>query len=300
MKKMIALFTMLALSVSTFSFMLGASAADNATESAEVYLVPGYYYDDTSGEKQYNTVTGATKLTEEQEAAIFTENVYLAGESGEVLPDPQSEREDWSFHGWWYTVDAEIVYTETVPDAGTEDVFLYADWRNDFSLPSEPVPPPAGDEEETMRNYMRITHSDGDVEYIELFESVPDALNAYKKVQFYNEYFLFSPGDVVEFWVSGIYPGEGATRAPQTVVGSFSIKLESTDYSNTLDYLERVDPETGNPMYINEPSDGAFFRYHDEQAKVFRIYMRFHDGGGNLNVYLEHLPQYSADDYVQY
>lgn len=30
MKKMIALFTMLALSVSTFSFMLGASAADNA------------------------------------------------------------------------------------------------------------------------------------------------------------------------------------------------------------------------------------------------------------------------------
>lgn len=140
MKKMIALFTMLALSVSTFSFMLGASAADNAAESAEVYLVPGYYYDDTSGEKQYNTVTGATKLTEEQEAAIFTENVYLAGESGEVLPDPQSEREDWSFHGWWYTVDAEIVYTETVPDAGTEDVFLYADWRNDFSLPSEPVP----------------------------------------------------------------------------------------------------------------------------------------------------------------
>lgn len=265
-----------------------------------MYLVPGYYYDDTSGEKQYNTVTGATKLTEEQEAAIFTENVYLAGESGEVLPDPQSEREDWSFHGWWYTVDAEIVYTETVPDAGTEDVFLYADWRNDFSLPSEPVPPPAGDEEETMRNYMRITHSDGDVEYIELFESVPDALNAYKKVQFYNEYFLFSPGDVVEFWVSGIYPGEGATRAPQTVVGSFSIKLESTDYSNTLAYLERVDPETGNPMYINEPTDGAFFRYHDEQAKVFRIYMRFHDGGGNLNVYLEHLPQYSADDYVQY
>ena len=151
-----------------------------------------------------------------------------------------------------------------------------------------------------MPNYMRITHSDGDVEYIELFESVPDALNAYKKVQFYNEYFLLSPGDVVEFWMSGIYSGEGAKRAPQTVTGLYSIKLESTDYSNTLDYLERVDPETGNPMYINEPSDGAFFRYHDEQAKVFRIYMRFHDGGGNLNVYLEHLPQYSADDYVQY
>ena len=64
MKKMIALFIMLALSVNTFSFMLGASAADNAAESAEVYLVPGYYYDDTSGEKQYNTVTGATKLTQ--------------------------------------------------------------------------------------------------------------------------------------------------------------------------------------------------------------------------------------------
>ena len=299
MKKMIALFTMLALSVSTFSFMLGASAADNAAESAEVYLVPGYYYDDTSGEKQYNTVTGATKLTEEQEAAIFTENVYLAGESGEVLPDPQSEREDWSFHGWWYTVDAEIVYTETVPDAGTEDVFLYADWRNDFSLPSDPVPPPAGEEEETMRNYMRITHSDGTVEQIELFESVPDALNAYKKVQFYNEYFMLRPNDVVEFWVSGIY-GDEAKRAPQPVVGLFSIQLENTAYSSTVRYLQRIDPETGEAMYINKAADGAYFRYIDEQAKVFRIYSRFHDAGGNLNVYLEHLPQYSADDYVQY
>ena len=41
MKKMIALFTMLALSVSTFSFMLGASAADNAAGSAAVYHVSG-------------------------------------------------------------------------------------------------------------------------------------------------------------------------------------------------------------------------------------------------------------------
>lgn len=150
-----------------------------------------------------------------------------------------------------------------------------------------------------MRNYMRITHSDGTVEQIELFESVPDALNAYKKVQFYNEYFMLRPNDVVEFWVSGIY-GDEAKRAPQPVVGLFSIQLENTAYSSMVRYLQRIDPETGEAMYINKAADGAYFRYIDEQAKVFRIYSRFHDAGGNLNVYLEHLPQYSADDYVQY
>ena len=86
MKKMIALFTMLALSVSTFSFMLGASAADNAAESAEVYLVPRYYYDDTSGEKQYNTVTGATKLTEEQEAAMSVPSLTVISVSVYIPP----------------------------------------------------------------------------------------------------------------------------------------------------------------------------------------------------------------------
>lgn len=225
-----------------------------------MYLVPGYYYDDTSGEKQYNTVTGATKLTEEQEAAIFTENVYLAGEERRgVALIPNRKGEDWSCSmvgGTRWMAEIRLHGNRT-PTRGQKMYFCMLTGGMTFLSRPIPFPRRQGDEEETMRNYMRITHSDGDVEYIELFESVPDALNAYKKVQFYNEYFLFSPGDVVEFWVSGIYPGEGATRAPQTVVGSFSIKLESTDYSNTLAYLERVDPETGNPMYINEPTDGA-------------------------------------------
>ena len=43
MKKMIALFTMLALSVSTFSFMLGAQGADKAAGRAEGGPVPGDY-----------------------------------------------------------------------------------------------------------------------------------------------------------------------------------------------------------------------------------------------------------------
>ena len=301
MKKKIAILATLMLAlVGIFSFALPGIAQEGTASAGKVYLVPGIYYDaGVSGGKAYNTIdVGAEKLTAEQEAEIFVENVYLAGETGSLLPEPSSDRPDWSFHGWWYTLDAEVAYTETVPETGAEDIFLYADWRNDFSLPSEPVPP-APEEEIQMRNYMRITHSDGTVEQIELFESVPDALNAYKKVQFYNEYFMLRPNDVVEFWVSGIY-GDEAKRAPQPVVGLFSIQLENTAYSSTVRYLQRIDPETGEAMYINKAADGAYFRYIDEQAKVFRIYSRFHDAGGNLNVYLEHLPQYSADDYVQY
>ena len=301
MKKKIAILATLMLAlVGIFSFALPGIAQEGTASAGKVYLVPGIYYDaGVSGAKAYNTIdVGAEKLTAEQEAEIFVENVYLAGETGSLLPEPSSDRPDWSFRGWWYTLDAEVAYTETVPETGAEDIFLYADWRNDFSLPSEPVPP-APEEEIQMRNYMRITHSDGTVEQIELFESVPDALNAYKKVQFYNEYFMLRPNDVVEFWVSGIY-GDEAKRAPQPVVGLFSIQLENTAYSSTVRYLQRIDPETGEAMYINKAADGAYFRYIDEQAKVFRIYSRFHDAGGNLNVYLEHLPQYSADDYVQY
>lgn len=301
MKKKIAILATLMLAlVGIFSFALPGIAQEGTASAGKVYLVPGIYYDaGVSGGKAYNTIdVGAEKLTAEQEAEIFVENVYLAGETGSLLPEPSSDRPDWSFRGWWYTLDAEVAYTETVPETGAEDIFLYADWRNDFSLPSEPVPP-APEEEIQMRNYMRITHSDGTVEQIELFESVPDALNAYKKVQFYNEYFMLRPNDVVEFWVSGIY-GDEAKRAPQPVVGLFSIQLENTAYSSTVRYFQRIDPETGEAMYINKAADGAYFRYIDEQAKVFRIYSRFHDAGGNLNVYLEHLPQYSADDYVQY
>ena len=301
MKKKIAILATLMLAlVGIFSFALPGIAQEGTASAGKVYLVPGIYYDaGVSGGKAYNTIdVGAEKLTAEQEAEIFVENVYLAGETGSLLPEPSSDRPDWSFRGWWYTLDAEVAYTETVPETGAEDIFLYADWRNDFSLPSEPVPP-APEEEIQMRNYMRITHSDGTVEQIELFESVPDALNAYKKVQFYNEYFMLRPNDVVEFWVSGIY-GDEAKRAPQPVVGLFSIQLENMAYSSTVRYLQRIDPETGEAMYINKAADGAYFRYIDEQAKVFRIYSRFHDAGGNLNVYLEHLPQYSADDYVQY
>ena len=301
MKKKIAILATLMLAlVGIFSFALPGIAQEGTASAGKVYLVPGIYYDaGVSGGKAYNTIdVGAEKLTAEQEAEIFVENVYLAGETGRLLPEPSSGSPDWSFRGWWYTLDAEVAYTETVPETGAEDIFLYADWRNDFSLPSEPVPP-APEEEIQMRNYMRITHSDGTVEQIELFESVPDALNAYKKVQFYNEYFMLRPNDVVEFWVSGIY-GDEAKRAPQPVVGLFSIQLENTAYSSTVRYLQRIDPETGEAMYINKAADGAYFRYIDEQAKVFRIYSRFHDAGGNLNVYLEHLPQYSADDYVQY
>lgn len=301
MKKKIAILATLMLAlVGIFSFALPGIAQEGTASAGKVYLVPGIYYDaGVSGGKAYNTIdVGAEKLTAEQEAEIFVENVYLAGETGSLLPEPSSDRPDWSFRGWWYTLDAEVAYTETVPETGAEDIFLYADWRNDFSLPSEPVPP-APEEEIQMRNYMRITHSDGTVEQIELFVSVPDALNAYKKVQFYNEYFMLRPNDVVEFWVSGIY-GDEAKRAPQPVVGLFSIQLENTAYSSTVRYLQRIDPETGEAMYINKAADGAYFRYIDEQAKVFRIYSRFHDAGGNLNVYLEHLPQYSADDYVQY
>ena len=301
MKKKIAILATLMLAlVGIFSFALPGIAQEGTASAGKVYLVPGIYYDaGVSGGKAYNTIdVGAEKLTAEQEAEIFVENVYFAGETGSLLPEPSPDRPDWSFRGWWYTLDAEVAYTETVPETGAEDIFLYADWRNDFSLPSEPVPP-APEEEIQMRNYMRITHSDGTVEQIELFESVPDALNAYKKVQFYNEYFMLRPNDVVEFWVSGIY-GDEAKRAPQPVVGLFSIQLENTAYSSTVRYLQRIDPETGEAMYINKAADGAYFRYIDEQAKVFRIYSRFHDAGGNLNVYLEHLPQYSADDYVQY
>ena len=99
MKKKIAILATLMLAlVGIFSFALPGIAQEGTASAGKVYLVPGIYYDaGVSGGKAYNTIdVGAEKLTAEQEAEIFVENVYLAGETGSLLPEPSSDRPDWS------------------------------------------------------------------------------------------------------------------------------------------------------------------------------------------------------------
>lgn len=268
-------------------------AAEPKDTATAVYLVPGSYYE--AGNKVLNTVTsGAEKLSEEQAAALFTENVYCAtGAAGEKLPIPATTNDNVTFNGWWYTEHAEVTYTETVPKT-TAPVFLYADWRAALSQPMNPVNPEEGIEKK-LENYMEITHVDGSVEQIEIFVSVPDAANVFKRKQFYNEYFVLYPGDTFEFFLSGIYLGDGPQRVPQPVMGNYMVQLESTAYTTTRNYIRTLDKATGEEIG-GKMKEGQipFWKCIAPEARVYRMFNKFYDAGGSYFIYMEWLKQYTV------
>lgn len=149
-----------------------AQAAEQA-----IYLVPGNYVNG-DGETVYNTVAGATKLTDGECTAIHTPNAYLCEvEAGETLPAPATERTGVTFNGWWAIKNAEVVYYDTVPETdGT--LFLYADWRAELSQPKDPVNPPE-ESEVVLKDYLEITRKKtGKTEKVGLFVSATDVPNA--------------------------------------------------------------------------------------------------------------------------
>lgn len=253
-----------------------AQAAEQA-----IYLVPGNYVNG-DGETVYNTVAGATKLTDGECTAIHTPNAYLCEvETGETLPAPATERTGVTFNGWWAIKNAEVVYYDTVPETdGT--LFLYADWRAELSQPKDPVNPPE-ESEVFLKDYLEITRKKtGKTEKVGLFVSATDVPNAVQAgyggpVQFYNEWFYLSPGDTLKVYVSGVYGSQaaGPMIAPQLRNGKEGTQLEISGTSNT----------------------GQFIRSSRTEEKVFdcvataehpyRVYIKFYDAGGTMTIYME-------------
>lgn len=288
MKKIatIALSALFAFGMAATGITLNAKAtAESApaaqAETATVYLVPGSYKD-SNGETVYNTVAGATKLTDGECTAIHTPNAYLCEtEAGKALPAPATTKTGVTFNGWWTIEDAEVVYHDTLPEV-TQTLFLYADWRAELSQPKDPVNPPE-ETQEVLKDYLEITRKKtGKTEKVGLFVSATDVPNAVQAgyggpVQFYNEWFYLSPGDTLKVYVSGVYGSQaaGPMIAPQLRNGKEGTQLEISGTSNT----------------------GQFIRSSRTEEKVFdcvataehpyRVYIKFYDAGGTMTIYME-------------
>ncbi len=271
-----------------------AEAAGSAEEHA-VYLVPGSYTDQKTGQTVYNTVDGATKLTDEESEAISTPNVYRF--DGEALPDPVTTREGVAFNGWWTIEDAEIVYHETAPETD-KTVYLYADWRAELSQPKDPIIPDEG-EEVAYAHYMEITRAlTGKKEKVQLFVSGTDVPNAVQAgyggpVQFYNEWFELSEGDDVRFYISRVY-GNLPALAPQGVAGTRKITLENSGTSSTASNLKclvkgEIPENAFSGDYSVATNGEPAARCVRAGTNHFRIYIKFYDNGGTMTIYMEKL-----------
>lgn len=299
MKKIltVAIATMLSAACMTGA-VVGAGAAGApapAAETAQVYLMPGTWYDATEKETKYNTVEGLTALNAEEKTALHLEeeeNVYKAGAAGTALPAPKTEKKDaaskpFVFQGWWYIVDATVTYTETVPQAsGT--LYLYADFRAEASLRHDPVAPPeqvgAGD-----KNFMEVLHADGTTEYLPLLVSGSDSPNITQMgygvyVQFFNEYFELRRNDRVSVYLTDI--GEGGDEEPAcypkpSSSGSFSVSLESngSGTNRSSDYLCEDSVATKERGKLT-------LAFMSTESMTFRVYFKIATSG-TLNVYIE-------------
>ncbi len=257
----------------------GAPAAQ--AETATVYLVPGSYKD-SNGETVYNTVAGATKLTDGECTAIHTPNAYLCEtEAGEALPAPATTKTGVTFNGWWTIEDAEVVYHDTLPEV-TQTLFLYADWRAELSQPKDPVNPPE-ETQEVLKDYLEITRKKtGKTEKVGLFVSATDVPNAVQAgyggpVQFYNEWFYLSPGDTLKVYVSGVYGSQaaGPMIAPQLRNGKEDTQLEISGTSSTPGILKR------------DAEDKTCFNCIAGEEHPYRVYIKFYDAGGTMTIYME-------------
>ena len=297
MKKIItvAMATMLSAACVT-GIAVSASAASGAptapaAETAQVYLVPGTWYDTEERVTKSNTVGGATALTSAQKQALHLEdeiNVYQAGAAGTQLPKPATEKTDaegkpFVFQGWWYIEDATVTYTETVPEV-TSTLYLYADFRAEVSQRHDPVAPPE-QVGAVDKNFMEVMHDDGTTEYIPLLVSGSDSSNV--NVQFFNEYFELRRNDRISVYLTDISEGgdEEPTCYPKPygTSGSFYSTLESNGAgtNRSSDYLCEDTEATKERGKLT-------FAFMSTESMTFRVYFKIASTTGNgLNVYIE-------------
>ena len=257
----------------------------------KVYFVPGTYISD--GEKQENVITsGAVKLSEEDSAAMFIENVYNCTlPAGANMPVPTSQRTDsennpYTFNGWWTIVNATVTYYDKVPSV-TETTIFYADWRADLSQRKDPVLPEPGVEVEPD-HYLMIKH-DGveELEKVTMREQATNMMSAEDlgygyPVELCVMGLELKPGDILTVYTTGLSDAEKAEMAPVLDKDKHrSIQLESSTekVNDTADYLSA-------PMLTNwriEP----ILTYLGTETGYFNIYIKFFSGGSTMAVYME-------------
>ncbi len=293
MKKSIRILTIGLAATLTLGMAAGSVAiaetadGDAPQDAAKIYLVPG----------EYAAVTGATKLTDEQCKEIFTPNAYLCEvAAGEKLPVATTEREGYTFNGWWGIEDATVTYYETVPSAN-KTTFLYADFRTALSQPRDPIVPDENEKQE-YAHYMEVTRAvTGEKERIPLFVSGTDVSDAVQAgyggpVQFYNEWFMLQPGDEMRIYVSNVY-GSEAALAPQMRNTQRKVTLEAGTTNSTGNWLE-CGTDSDDPQFSGDYALSAHgeprMNYVGKRATEehhFRIYIKFYDNGGTMTVYME-------------
>ena len=268
----------------------GSDAKATANEQT-LYLVPGTYL--SNGTKVNNTISsGATKLSQEDCDAIFTDNAYLCDLSvGAKLPIPTSTRVDkdgnpYSFNGWWAIVDATVTYFDKVPDAAVVN-FLYADWRADLSQRRDPIDPD-GEEAEVL-HYMEVKRkATGETDKIILRAGSTDMPTAEQlgygyAVQLYAYKFELCPGDEVKVYTVGLLAGDEPQLAPiaQSSSDLREISLESSTINGnvTANYLT-----TSVPAYWKSPCK---ITCSADTARYYDIYIKFFARGTNMAIYME-------------
>lgn len=258
-----------------------------ATTQSKLYLVPGTYV--SGGETVKNDIpSGATALTDDECAEIYTDNAYVCTlGKGAALPAPESQRKDaegnlYTFNGWWTIVDATVTYFETVPEI-SETTFLYADWRADLSQRKDPVEP---DESTTVqpRYYMSIVRAEtGKTETVTLLVSGTDVSNAENlgysaPVQLYNDWFELNPGDEITVFTAGLGGSEEVQQAPLATgdaKGEITLENSANEHNDTKDYLENA---AGTLKLTYKQS---------QSSRHFRIYIKFYNGGSTMTVYMQ-------------
>ncbi len=264
--------------------------------AGQVYLVPG----------EGNTLEG-TKLSESELSALHLEgDVYKAGAVGTQLPTPTTTKKDksnnpFTFNGWWTVVDATVTYFTTVPEV-EETTYLYADFRAALSQHQDPVAPSAGSGQVSYANYMKVTRAETDtVEYIPLYVSGSDVPNAVHggysgPVQWYNEWFTLAPGDLISFYISGVYGGQ-PIAAPRVAGGMNQCQLtmeSSGQYGKTAQYLQPVNGDYGSTTFFdayakNEAPVMAYTGPYAKREHAFRCYIKFYNEGGTMTLYMENM-----------
>ena len=298
MKKVLALTLVVMLLLSSATFAIATAVSGNngdviatSENQYKLYLVPGTYV--SGGSKVANTIaSGATKLSQDECDAIFTDNAYICTLSADAeLPTPTSERVDkegnpYTFNGWWTIVDAMVTYFDKVPTL-TADTFLYADWRADLSQPMDPVEP--SEDTTEVLHYMQIKRAaTGETEQLILRAGPTDLSHAEQlgygyAVQLYAIRFELCPGDEIAIYTVGLTSNEEPQIAPIARSSSdnrgISLDTSSENGNATSDYLTADVPDYWRaPCTIKCTADVA--RYYD-------IYIKFFAGGTTMTIYME-------------
>ena len=291
MKKILALALSSILVVAGAASVSACKKKENLPAQDNLYFVPGTYVSD--GVKVENGISsGATKLSEEVCAAMFTENVYRCElPAGANLPVPTSQRKAkddnlYTFNGWWTIINATVTYYEKVPTV-TETTFLYADWRTDLSQPKDPVIPDDGEQAEPDHYLLMNRNGATEAEKITLRKQYTNMMNAETlgylyPVELCIQGMELAPGDVFTVYTTGLTQSEEAVEAPvEDKSGKRAIQLDASgDGSNdTANYLQaanltdwRIDPT---------------LTYIGEETGYYNVYIKFFAGGSVMAVYME-------------